>query len=186
MAAHFSSRAVPRLCALALLLAFTSAGLARADAIQVPAQDAYLFGTARVIDGDTLEIAGNSIRLADIDAPPLSFTCGADEAGRPVPCGQRAALFLRELVGLSPVACIPEGRDSYTRDVAQCRVKEQDLGAAMVRAGWALASFGTRYVAEEAQAKADNAGLWGFPAGRAFLPAAPPAPSPAASVGTKP
>ncbi|MBA4788240.1 MAG: thermonuclease family protein [Rhizobiales bacterium] len=163
---------------LALLLACLPAGFAHADAIQVPAQDAYLFGTARVIDGDTLEIAGNSIRLADIDAPPRNFTCGETEPGRPIPCGQRAALFLQELIGISPVTCFPEGRDSYTRDVARCQVKEQDLGAAMVRAGWAMASFGSRYVAEEAQAKAGRVGLWSFGPNAAFTAPVPPAPKP--------
>lgn len=178
MALFLNSDARAAACVLVLLLGWLATGRADADAIQTPAQDAYLFGPAQVIDGDTLEIAGNSIRLADIDAPPRNFTCGESEPGRPVPCGQRSALFLRELIGLSPVTCIPEGRDSYTREVARCRVKDQDLGAAMVKSGWARASYGARYADEEAKAKAERAGLWSFGGAGAFTPAAPPAPKP--------
>lgn len=154
-----------------ILLAF-GIGPAWADAIQVPAQDAYLFGTARVIDGDTLEIAGNSIRLADIDAPPLGYACTVPKGGT-APCGQRAALSLRELVGLAPVTCIPLGRDSYTRDVARCSVKGIDLGAAMVKAGWALARFDDTYAPEQAEAKTRRAGLWAFDDPLSFAPNRP-------------
>ncbi|MEW6254524.1 MAG: thermonuclease family protein [Pseudomonadota bacterium] len=149
-----------RLYAL-VALACVSGGPAHAESIQAPASDAYLHGRAAVIDGDTLEIAGNSIRLADIDAPPLDYAC-ADPKGATVPCGQRAALFLKELVGLAAITCIPEGRDSYTREVARCSVKGVDIGAAMVRAGWALARYGKTYQAEQEDARSMGAGLWGF------------------------
>ena len=48
---------------------------------------------ARVIDGDTLDIAGERIRLHGIDAPESEQTCVAD--GVTWPCGQSATAALR-------------------------------------------------------------------------------------------
>lgn len=165
----FRLRALWRGTCILLAVSFSPAW---AEAIQVPAQDAYLFGAARVIDGDTLEIAGNSIRLADIDAPPLGYACTMSQGGT-APCGQRAALYLKALIGLAPVTCIPSGRDSYTRDVARCSVKGTDLGAAMVKAGWALARFEDTYAPDQAEAKAKRAGLWAFDGPLSFAPDRP-------------
>lgn len=160
---------------LLLVAMIFGAGAARGEQIQVPAADAYISGGATVIDGDTLEIGGNSIRLADIDAPPLHYLC-EDRSGAKVPCGQRAALYLRELIGLSTVTCIPIGRDSYTREVARCSARVADLGGAMVRAGWAIARFGKSYVPEETDAKARGAGLWAFKGALTFAPSPPQKP----------
>ncbi len=167
-----SLRAVGALLVVAMSF---DAGAARSEQIQVPAADAYISGGANVIDGDTLEIGGNSIRLADIDAPPLNYVC-QDRSGTTVPCGQRAALYLRELIGLSTVTCIPIGRDSYTREVARCSVRGTDLGGTMVRAGWAIARYGKGYEPEEADAKARGAGLWAFAGATGFAPSAPQKP----------
>jgi endonuclease YncB( thermonuclease family) len=50
-------------------------------------------GRASVIDGDTIEIHGERIRILDIDAPESRQTCTADD-GTEWRCGQQAALRL--------------------------------------------------------------------------------------------
>jgi endonuclease YncB( thermonuclease family) len=53
-------------------------------------------GRASIIDGDTIEIPGQRIRLFGIDAPESRQTCEAN--GPTYRCGQQAALGLAEPV----------------------------------------------------------------------------------------
>ena len=59
-------------------------------------------GRASVIDGDTLEIHGERIRILDIDAPESAQYCfksSADLETGAWPCGRRAALALSDWIG---------------------------------------------------------------------------------------
>ena len=47
------------------------------------------FGTARIIDGDTIQVAGQRIRLYGIDAPEINQLC--QRKGAPWLCGVEAA-----------------------------------------------------------------------------------------------
>lgn len=124
------------------------------------AQHAAIAGPATVIDGDTLDVAGVRIRLWGIDAPESRQVCTV--AGQDYPCGGRATQHLRALVGERPVACEPRATDRYGRTVALCRVEGRDLGAAMVRDGWAVAfeRYSMDYVLQEQEARAAKRGLW--------------------------
>ena len=128
-----------------------------------------LDGPVRVIDGDTLEISGERVRLFGIDAPEHDQRC-TDAAGRPWACGTRATEALRDLVQGRAVRCSGEEQDRYGRLVARCTVAGRDLGAAMVRDGMAFAyrRYSLDYVAEEGRAKAARRGIW---AGAAENPA---------------
>lgn len=128
-----------------------------------------LDGPVRVIDGDTLEISGERVRLFGIDAPEHDQRC-TDAAGRPWVCGTRATEALRDLVQGRAVRCSGEEQDRYGRLVARCTVAGRDLGAAMVRDGMAFAyrRYSLDYVAEEGRAKAARRGIW---AGAAENPA---------------
>jgi endonuclease YncB( thermonuclease family) len=120
-----------------------------------------LVGPATVIDGDTLEIRGQRIRLHGIDAPESAQTC-TDPAGRSWRCGQRAALALSERIGRATVTCEPKDRDRYGRIVAVCSSAGRDLNAWMVENGWALAyrDYSRDYVDAEAAARVTRAGIW--------------------------
>jgi endonuclease YncB( thermonuclease family) len=130
-----------------------------------------LSGRARAVDGDSLDIAGERVRLLGIDAPELHQTC-ADAAGDDYPCGRDAARALADLVRGKPVTCTPLDHDRYDRDVVRCTADGRDLGDAMVRSGHAveLARFSSgAYTAAEREARAARRGLW---AGRFEEPAA--------------
>ncbi len=117
-------------------------------------------GTASVIDGDTLEIHGQRIRLHGINAPESRQLCRLD--GKPWQCGKDAANALAEKIDHRPVTCEDLGRDKYDRIIGRCAVAGEDLGAWMVSRGLALAyrQYSTDYVDEEADAQAARRSIW--------------------------
>jgi endonuclease YncB( thermonuclease family) len=119
-------------------------------------------GTARIIDGDTIDIAGTRIRLAGIDAPESDQTC-TDAAARPWACGQVATRALVAHVAGQPLKCQVSGLDPYRRVLAVCVLPDgSDINAWMVQQGWALAytQYSDAYGPEEAQAQAAARGIW--------------------------
>lgn len=113
-------------------------------------------GTARVIDGDTLELRGQVVRLLDIDAPETGQDCHG------APCGTRATAYLKRLTGRRTVTCRGSEMDAYDRLLARCTVQGRDLGAEMVLAGHAVAfrRYGLTYVDQEKVARIEGRGLW--------------------------
>lgn len=118
-------------------------------------------GPARVIDGDTLELAGQRVRLEGIDAPESAQSC-AKADGAAWPCGQAAASALRALVAGKTVVCDRTGEDKYGRTLGLCFAEGNDINGALVRGGyaWAFVKYSQAYVALEAQARAAKAGVW--------------------------
>ena len=116
----------------------------------------------RVIDADTLEVAGQKVRLQGIDAPESAQSC-RQAGGHRYPCGDHATQALRTRIGADAVTCTIEGRDRYMRALGMCYAADgTDLNGWLVRQGHALAyrKYSTKYVPEEDQAKAAQAGLW--------------------------
>ncbi|MBL8697322.1 MAG: thermonuclease family protein [Alphaproteobacteria bacterium] len=120
-------------------------------------------GPARVVDGDSLEIAERRVRLFGIDAPELAQLCG-DRSRRDYACGERAREALETLVGDAVLQCVTEGQDRFRRVLARCRTPDGvDIGAALVRAGWAVAYHGRdgrSYRTAESDAQRRRVGLW--------------------------
>jgi endonuclease YncB( thermonuclease family) len=117
-------------------------------------------GRASVIDGDTLEVHGERVRLFGIDAPESRQLCTV--AGQPYRCGQQAALALADYLAQRTVRSEERDRDRYGRIVAVCFVGEEDVQAWLVEQGWALAfrRYSTDYVGEEDAARAARRGIW--------------------------
>jgi endonuclease YncB( thermonuclease family) len=116
-----------RLLLSALLLALTGSA-AHADTIA---------GRASVIDGDTLEIHGERIRILDIDAPESRQTCTRPD-GVEWRCGQKAAMALAGWIGMHAVTCETTKKDMYKRWLARCTIGRDDMAEWMVGHGWAV------------------------------------------------
>ncbi|WP_315718281.1 MULTISPECIES: thermonuclease family protein [unclassified Bradyrhizobium] len=121
-----------------------------------------LAGRAPVIDGDTIEIHGNRIRLFGTDAPEAEQLC-LDEKGRDYRCGQVAANALAEYVEGKTVTCAARDVDEYGRTVAVCSSAGFDIGDWLVRRGLAIDhayySKGNYRAAQEGASKS-RLGLW--------------------------
>ncbi len=78
-----------------------------------------------------------------------------------MPAGRLAATKLLTLDQGKAVACQEKDRDRYGRTVALCRADGADLGAEMVRQGWALAfvRYSRDYVDQEREAKEARRGV---------------------------
>ncbi len=125
---------------------------------------------AFVQEDDTLKIGGRIFRLHGIYIPPTNRVCRASI--RPVRCASRAVLMLDLRVDRF-VRCEPVARNRDRSVDAVCWVRDKndplgprvDLGAWMVRNGWAVALPGApfEYVVLERIAQQREVGIWGFP-----------------------
>lgn len=113
-------------------------------------------GVARVVDGDSLIMQGEKLRLVGIDAPELSQTC-LNENGVAYGCGKVAKTVLQTLIDVS-LRCVGNQRDRYQRLLVQCNTASIDINRAMVHRGWAVA-YG-RFEREAFVAKNQKSGLW--------------------------
>jgi endonuclease YncB( thermonuclease family) len=124
------------------------------------AESVSLRGRAQIIDGDSLRIKGQEIRLQGIDAFEYDQVCGHFR------CGQASMSALKRLTRNQDVTCTGVQYDQYDRLLAECQIFKNDLaidlGAMQVRSGLAVAyrRYSERYVADEAVARDQKAGAW--------------------------
>ncbi len=125
------------------------------------AQD--ISGRAGAVQADQISIGGRRISLFGIDAPDLDQDreCSANRVR--YGCGANAKRALETLVDLGPVSCVDSGEKNFIGIAYMtCTMAGQDLGAELVRQGWALAFLpqSDKYKDLEAEAKAAKRGLW--------------------------
>ncbi len=138
-------------CATALLLWAVSGAAAR-----------EVSGPARVIDGDTLEVAGVTVRLFGIDAPERDQPCARSDGGLWA-CGDWVAARLDAQIAGARITCTGARTDRYDRLIARCAAPASgDLGAWLVGTGMARAyrRYSVDYVPQEQRAQRAQRGLW--------------------------
>ena len=127
-------------------------------------------GTAHVIDGDTLEVSGERVRLRAIDALERDQWC-RDVDDRRYRCGEAAIDALRNHIGTEELICeIVQEFDEYGRALGVCyNTQGDDLNGWLVLNGHALAqrAYSKQYVQSEKAAQAAQRGMW---AGRFVAP----------------
>ena len=125
------------------------------DAVEV--RVSALAGRGHAVDGDTLELGGERVRLWGIDAPEARQRCRA--SGRWWSCGGLATAALRSRSG--NVQCERRGKDAYGRVLAVCFERGEDVNGWLVSEGWALAyrRFAADYVANEDRAREAGKGM---------------------------
>jgi endonuclease YncB( thermonuclease family) len=120
-----------------------------------------LAGLAKVIDGDTIVVAEEIVRLHGLDAPELDQTFWW--RGERIACGMMAMAALEALTAGIQVRCQAVERDRHGRLVAKVFSPDGiDIGRRLVLAGWALAyrQYSADYVDAEAEAREAKRGLW--------------------------
>ena len=129
-------------------------------------------GVPKIIDGDTIHIDGNKIRLEGIDAPEIKQQCKKvsfeilSNIGlifyKDYSCGIVSKEKLVEKIGRSTIKCISSSKDRYKRYIATCFKNKTNLNQWLVRNGHAIAyrRYSKKYVTDEDFAKDNELGLW--------------------------
>jgi endonuclease YncB( thermonuclease family) len=123
---------------------------------------AQVEGKPRIVDGQTLEVAGRRFHLQGVQAPALDQVC--HRVGKPYPCGKVARAVLWDLTGGLDVTCtpVPDADAAASAVPATCTAGGVSLNQGMVESGWALAdrAAGDAYGALEDAAHKAGRGLW--------------------------
>jgi endonuclease YncB( thermonuclease family) len=145
---------------LVVLAASAMAATFTAAAEHAEAVPGEVSGPATIIAGDVLEVEGQRIRLAGIDAPEPNQVCRLPH--RDYDCGHIAATALMDLTAGATVRCVLHGKADDHAVLGSCSADGYDLSEGMAYTGWALAlpGEGGRYRSVEEGARTAGRGLW--------------------------
>ena len=117
-------------------------------------------GKAKIIDGDTIHIGKNKIRLYGIDAPEINQTCTIEKIIWE--CGVDSSQALDSIISENEVQCEIMDIDRYRRFIAICFVKNINLSQYMVQNGWAIAYryYSDDFINDEKIAINKKIGIW--------------------------
>ena len=127
----------------------------------VYAEEDLIVGHAKVIDGDTIDINGQRIRLAYIDAPETKQQCFKQKVG--YSCGMFSKDTLSKLAEIGEFKCVKLKLDIYKRILGECFLFDININKFMVRSGNAILYRNTK-IYQESQIAAENesVGIWGY------------------------
>ena len=117
-------------------------------------------GRANIIDGDTIHINKNKIRLHGIDAPETKQKCLINN--KEWSCGKNATKALKKIISDQIVNCKIIDKDKYNRLIGICFANNININKKMVRNGWAIAYryYSKDYIIDENIAKKKKIGIW--------------------------
>jgi endonuclease YncB( thermonuclease family) len=148
----------------AAVIAVLCAALGAAPAL---AQE-VVSGPAKVIDGDIIQVDKTRVILFGVDSPERTQKCKVGKLDWA--CYTAATTGLAELIGTGEASCTlnDDKSDIFKRRYGTCTSDGKDVGAEMVRLGYARAYVdpakkvdqGTIYLPQEAEAQAAKAGIW--------------------------
>jgi endonuclease YncB( thermonuclease family) len=112
------------------------------------------------IDGDSIKIWKQSIRLIDIDTPEVAQDC-INSRGKAYACGIEASNALKRIIAKQQVRCVGDQVDRYKRLLATCYAGEVNINRELILRGWAVNYRASeKYAHEQGVAKASQKGLW--------------------------
>ena len=126
-------------------------------------------GIAQVIDGDTIRIKKNKIRLFGIDAPEKNQQCQKPwlsisflTLNKNYQCGKISTDRLKIKINNKFIMCKSRNKDRYNRFIAECFKDKTNINKWMVSSGYAVAyrKYSKKFVSQENLAKKDKLGLW--------------------------
>ena len=126
-------------------------------------------GIAKVIDGDTIRINNNKIRLFGIDAPEKKQQCQKPwltisifTFNKDYQCGEISTNKLKMKINNKFVMCKSSNKDRYKRFIAECYKDDINVNSWMVRNGYAFAykKYSKKFLSQENIAKMEKLGLW--------------------------
>ena len=126
-------------------------------------------GIAKVIDGDTIKIEKNKIRLFGIDAPEKKQQCQKPwltifflTLNKNYKCGEISTNRLKIKINNKFIICKSSSKDRYNRFIAECFKDKTNINRWMVLNGYAVAykRYSKDYVRDEEFANENKLGLW--------------------------
>ena len=115
-------------------------------------------GVPRVIDGDSLEINNNKIRLFGIDAPEKKQICKKNylkflifNFKKNYECGKVSSIKLKNKIKGKNIRCVVKKKDKYKRYLGICYLGKEDLSRWLVKNGYAVAyqKYSKKYLLDD-------------------------------------
>ena len=126
-------------------------------------------GIAKVIDGDTIKIKKNKIRLFGIDAPEKKQQCQKPRFSiffltfnKNYKCGEISTNKLKIKINKKLVMCKYNKKDRYNRFIAECYKDKININKWMISNGYAVAykKYSKKFISQENLAKKEKLGIW--------------------------